>query len=99
MRRIHLLLLGLLVLALLPAEAQAAEPRQGDTVVVGPDETINDDLYAVGGTITIQGIVNGDVVAAGGTITISGVMNGDVAVGGDVRAEVGTLRRTQQATV
>jgi hypothetical protein len=36
MRRIHLLWLGLLLLILLPAEAQAAEPRQGDTVVVGP---------------------------------------------------------------
>jgi len=39
---------------------------------------IDDDLYAAGGTITI----NGDVIAAGGTITISGPVHGSVRSAG-----------------
>lgn len=69
----------------LPTQALAAEPRQGDTVIVGPAETIDDDLYATGGIISIQGTINGDLIAAGGTIAVSGVVNGDViAAGGTI---------------
>lgn len=78
------LILGLL-LALAPRTAYGAELRQGDAVVVAPGETIDDDLYAVGQSVTIQGIVNGDVLVAGQTVTISGSVAGDVmAAGGSV---------------
>lgn len=64
------------------AQADAAELRQGDTIVVGPGETIDDDLYAFGQTITIQGTVNGDIVAAGQTVTIAGPVHGDLMAAG-----------------
>src|SRR6266540_6669200 len=60
-RRITMALFGTLLLSAGAAPALAAEVRQGDSVVVGPNETINDDLYAFGSTVTILGTVNGDV--------------------------------------
>jgi len=68
--------------AWLPLEAAAADLRQGADVTVGPSETVNDDIYAGAGTISIQGTVNGNVIAGGGTITVSGNVTHDVIVGG-----------------
>jgi cytoskeletal protein CcmA (bactofilin family) len=79
------LLLPLMMATLTPGHADAAELRQGDAIVVPPDETIDDDLYAFGQTVTIQGTVHGDVIAAGQSVTISGPVVGDVmAAGGTV---------------
>jgi cytoskeletal protein CcmA (bactofilin family) len=71
-----------MLLAISPVQADAAELRQGDTIVVGPGETVNDDLYVFGQTITIQGTVNGDVIAAGQTVTVAGPVHGDVMAAG-----------------
>src|SRR2546430_17740980 len=68
--------------AWLPLHAAAADLRQGPRVTVGTGQTINDDIYAAGGTISIDGNVNGSVIAAGGTITVSGTVTRDVMVGG-----------------
>ncbi|WP_224368454.1 bactofilin family protein [Hyalangium versicolor] len=87
---------------LLPAGAMAAELRRGDQVVIAPGEVLNEDLYAFGGTVLIQGTVRGDVVTAAGNVEISGTVEGDVlsmagetrisgTVGGSVRAAAGTL--------
>ena len=85
---LRLLAAAFLVL-LLPSTALAAEPRPGETVVVGPNEVINDDLYAVGGTITVEGTVNGDLGAFGGTITVTGLaVGGTVVINGPVREDV-----------
>src|SRR6266542_488128 len=70
--RITAALIGAVVVSAVATPAFAAEVRQGDNIVVGANETINDDLYAFGSTVTILGTVNGDVFAAGGTTTISG---------------------------
>jgi cytoskeletal protein CcmA (bactofilin family) len=86
----------------LPITALAADLRQGSSVTVGADQTISDDLYAAGGTITVAGTVNGSVIAAGGTITISGNVSRDLMVaggtvnvtgkvGGNIRAAGGNL--------
>ena len=88
--------------AWLPLQAAAADLRQGPRVTVGTGQTINDDIYAAGGTISIDGNVNGSVIAAGGTITVSGTVTRDVMVaggtinvtgkvGGSVRAVGGNL--------
>src|ERR1700674_5925783 len=66
----------------LPLEAAAADLRQGSDVTVGCGETVNDDIYAGGGTISIQGTVNGSVFAGGGTITVSGNVTRDLILGG-----------------
>lgn len=72
----------LLVLwALVPALASAAEVRSGEVVLVGPREGIEEDLYAFGRTVNIQGLVRGDVVAFAQEVNISGVVEGDVISG------------------
>jgi cytoskeletal protein CcmA (bactofilin family) len=72
----------LLAVALLgvlsPVGAWAAEVRQGDTVTIGPEEVIEQDLYVFGGTVRIQGTVRGDVLAVAKTVDISGTVEGDV---------------------
>lgn len=86
----------------LPAGALAAEFRRGETVIIGPGEVIEEDLYVVGGTILIQGTVRGDVVTAARTVEIPGTVEGDVLsmagetrvsgqVRGSIRAAAGTL--------
>lgn len=77
--------LPILVVAMLVAsggQAAAADVRSGDTITVGAGETVEDDLYAFGGTISILGTVHGDVIAFGGTVLISGTVIGDVIAGG-----------------
>lgn len=104
MRRALFVVIAVL-LALLPATALAVEPRSGAQVDVGPDETIDDDLYVTGGTVTMRGTVQGDVVAAGGTISITGNVTGSLfaaggtivvsgPVGGDVRVAGGNVTVT-----
>jgi len=58
--------------------ALAADVQQGDTVIIGPGEVINDDVYAVGSNIQILGTVNGDVFAAGNSVTVGGTVTGSV---------------------
>ncbi len=70
------------VFAWLPLQAAAADLRQGNDVTVGPAETVNDDIYAGAGTISISGTVNGNVIAGGGTITVSGNIARDLILGG-----------------
>ena len=64
------------------APALAFDGRGGDTIVVGSGETVDDDLYAGGGDIIIDGTVNGDVFAAGRSLTINGQVNGGVSFAG-----------------
>ena len=66
----------------LPLQAAAADLRQGSDVTVGPNETVNDDIYAGAGTVSISGTVNGNVIAAGGTLALSGNVARDLIVAG-----------------
>src|SRR6266852_2554138 len=70
------------VFAWLPLQAAAADLRHGNDVTVGPAETVNDDIYAGAGTISISGTVNGNVIAGGGTISVSGNVTRDLILGG-----------------
>jgi cytoskeletal protein CcmA (bactofilin family) len=72
----------LFVAGLSPVTALAAETRQGQSVTVGPNEVINDDLYVAATTIDVQGTINGNLFAAGTTITISGLVSRDVNAAG-----------------
>jgi len=90
-------LLSLFVLALfifVPA-ASAYDGRQGDSVVIGKDQVINDDLFVGGNSVTVDGTVNGDLVAGGNDVTINGKVTGNViaaarslAVNGEVGHDV-----------
>lgn len=58
--------------------ARAFDAKTGDTITIGKDEVINDDLYIAGSEITIDGTIKGDLIAAGSLITINGTVEGDV---------------------
>ena len=69
-------------LAALPLSALAADLRQGNDVTVGGGQTINDDLYAAGGTISVNGTVNGSLIVAAGNVSVAGTVRQDVMVAG-----------------
>jgi len=56
--------------------------RSGETITIASGETVAGDLYVVGGTVVVDGIVDGDLVAAGGDIRVSGTVAGDLAAAG-----------------
>jgi cytoskeletal protein CcmA (bactofilin family) len=62
----------------------AFEGRDGDKVVVGSDEVIDDDLYVGASEFVLDGTVNGDVIVGGSIITINGTVNGDLWAAGQV---------------
>lgn len=73
------LLGGLLALPLLTF---AAEFKAGDAPTFASNQSISDDLYMAGGTISSAGTVQGDLILGGGTIMVSGPVSGDLIVGG-----------------
>jgi len=92
------LILGsaLLMLAL-PGAALAAEVRNGTAAAVAAGETLDDDLFASGQTVTVAGRVTGDVYATGQTVVVTGTVDGDliaaaqqVVVDGTVNGNVRT---------
>ena len=64
----------------------AADRATADFVVVGVDEVIEEDLYAVGNSVDVRGTIDGDLIAfSGSEVRIGGRVTGDViAVTGSV---------------
>lgn len=103
-RRPFAWVLAVLVLGVaLPGVARAAEVRTGDVVKVGPQEVINDDLYAFANEVDIQGTVRGDVVTMARKVILQGKVEGDVfsaaadtvargQVGGSLRSATNELQ-------
>jgi hypothetical protein len=78
---ISIILLAVLTLSI-TTPALAFEGKEGDSIVIGKDEVINDDLYVGAKTFTLDGTVKGDVLAGGEIITINGTIDGDVMAAG-----------------
>lgn len=104
-----LLLVGLLFFAL-PTPAQASDVRNGDALVVGVGETIDDDLLLFGNRVTMDGTVTGDLVVFGAEVVINGDVDGSVilasqtahingTVGGSVYSGVVTLVLDEGANI
>lgn len=74
--------LALLLLLGLAGTALAADFRGGDTVTIGKNEVIDDDLVVSGATVIIDGVVNGDLVAAGENVIVNGKVNGSLIMAG-----------------
>lgn len=96
-------------IVLVPGTA-AAESRAGDSVVVGPDEVVRDDLEVYGGSVVVHGTVDGDLRAFAGNVLIDGEVTGDVEtaagnvhvtgrVGGTVKASAGSVEIGPDATI
>jgi cytoskeletal protein CcmA (bactofilin family) len=98
-----------LVLASLAAAAVAQQNelggkvRSGAEVTVPASETVQGDLIASAGTVTIDGRVDGDLIASGGQVRVDGPVTGDVLIAsgnatisgqvdGDVRVAAGQVR-------
>lgn len=83
--------------------AWSLSSRVGEQVVIGANETIADDLYVAGNTITLDGTVKGDAVLAGRSIAINGTVEGDVIAAGQaviINGSVGDdLRMAGQALI
>ncbi|MDQ2854007.1 MAG: hypothetical protein M3R32_04020 [Chloroflexota bacterium] len=59
--------------------------RTGNTVTVTAAETVQGDLYLVGGNVVMDGTVDGDLTALGGQVHVNGTVTGDLLVaGGDI---------------
>jgi len=74
----RLIIIFLMLILLLP-NVQALQMLSGDRVSV--DSPIDDDVFAAGGTVTINAPVAG-VVISGGDVSINAPVNGDVFVAG-----------------
>jgi cytoskeletal protein CcmA (bactofilin family) len=77
-------LIGLICLVLFTfaPTALAFEFREGDTVVIGAGEVVEDDLYVGANTFTLDGTVKGDLIVFGSTIEINGTVEGDLIAAG-----------------
>ncbi len=73
------LTIAMLAAVFLSVPASAADVRSGDTLGIGPNESIDDDMYLFGRSIDMAGVVSGDVIAIGATVTISGTVE-DTAI-------------------
>jgi cytoskeletal protein CcmA (bactofilin family) len=87
--------LALLVGLITASTAWAVETRSGDSVVIGPDEVLEDDLYVTANNVVIDGTIRGDLVAFGQSIAVDGTVEGDligaaqaVQIGGTVEDDV-----------
>lgn len=94
-----LLALSLLALLLLlgVGSVAASDIRNGDSIVIGSGEVIDDDLLLFGNTITMNGTVNGDLIAFGNTVTVNGTVNGSAVLGGQSLRVNGTVKGTLYA--
>ena len=75
-------IVSLLAIMFLPVYANAATFLKGQSVYIAEDQTIADNLYAAGNTISLNGNIKGDVICAGQTININGRIEGDVICAG-----------------
>jgi cytoskeletal protein CcmA (bactofilin family) len=88
------------------APAAAAETASSELVIIREGDTVDDDLYATGVRVIIEGTIDGDLVAfAAEEVTISGEVTGSVLalaptvrvsgeVGGALRASANVLDLT-----
>jgi len=67
---------------MVPVFVSAAVFGGGETYALGSNQVIEGDLYAGGGSVTINGSVKGDLVAGGGNMLITGPVSQDVSVAG-----------------
>lgn len=74
--------LFLLLSVLLPSKIEAAQ-FHFKSYTLSQEQSIDDDIYAVGEDFKIDGVVNGDVVVLGNTIQLNGTITGDVYLVGE----------------
>jgi hypothetical protein len=76
------LLLAVILISLCAIPVLAFDGRTGNTVTITKGEVIDDDVYAAGGDIVIDGTINGDLYAVGRNITVNGDIKGSATIAG-----------------
>lgn len=81
------IVVALALILVLPATATAETVlRVGESVTLSADQRVEDDFYAVGGSVAVSGETVGDVYAVGGSVTANGTVGVDLSVlGGSVQ--------------
>lgn len=80
----------LLLLVVSGSVTHALQHTEGDTVSIGSGEVVDDDLYVVAETFTLDGTITGDLYVAGKTVSINGVVEGDIVAAGQTITLNGT---------
>jgi cytoskeletal protein CcmA (bactofilin family) len=79
----------------LSAPVQALERRMArdrhDEIVVAAGETVDDSLFAVGETVSIDGVVTGNVIAFAHRVIVRGTIKGDLVTAGQRVDLAGTV--------
>lgn len=86
MRRMIVLLLGVLLVALVVPQAAAADPQ--DQVVISGDVNVPrgatvGDVVVVDGSVSVAGRVDGDVIAVSGPVRVAGTVDGSISAVSD----------------
>ena len=84
MHVLRVIVLIAVILTLTATPAAGADIRQGNEVVIGTGETVEDDLYAFAGTVAVNGTVHGDLIASGQNVSVDGTVTGDVLAAAQV---------------
>lgn len=90
--------------------ALAFDGRGGQTVTIGANEVVDDDLYIAAETVVVDGTVKGDLVVAANSVTVNGNVQGDVfgaaqdvvingSVQGSVRITGAALQLGEKASI
>jgi hypothetical protein len=88
----------LCVLLVAPAWAMAAEVRNDPAAVVGPGESIEDDVFVSSARVaTISGHVTGDAYAVANTVIVNGKIDGDLIAAAQEVVVDGTVRGNLRA--
>lgn len=69
-----------------------AAVRSDDRITVRAEEVIDDDFFAAGDEVIIEGTVNGDVYVGANRLSIRGTVNGDVLAGAQNIEVSGVIR-------
>ena len=88
MKKIFAIILSFFLLLFVSSGATYAKTLYQDKgrVTISKAEVINDDLFAGGENVDLEGTVNGDVFIGAGTVNVSGKVNGNLHIGaGTVR--------------
>ena len=81
-RKLLALFIGAVAI-ILPISVFAQDFRTNDNrVYIGSGETVDHNVYAFSGDVTVDGTVNGDLFVGGGQVTINGTVGQDLFVGG-----------------
>ncbi len=79
--RSFVVILLLAIISVLGSPAWAGETRTGDIITVPSGTIVDNNLYAAGNTVTIDGTIRGNLVAAAREVIINGTVEGNVYVG------------------